>query len=162
MKGISKTLFVEFTSNFKINKMKSQNECVTNEITLMTTSENEVVTVTDNEIEQENKLENEENPVDEIQIAISELKVESSAQQEFKRSLEQFWTRDNTDASIFASKSSSICSSETLSTLASETELNTNRSKKRTKSKFKIPKSPSTINLRKVKSRYMDVFKQKD
>lgn len=79
----------------------------------------------------ENELENE----------ILELEKESMTQQEFERSLEQFWN----------------CEEEMSSRFTSETELGVKANKKK---KFRIPKSKSTLNFSNVKSRYLDVFKK--
>ncbi len=122
------------------------------------TSENETETVNDI---QRNENAVTENMVNETERELNELKSESIAQQVFERSLEQFWNSDEEEdekSTLINSEARSACSSD-LSRLTSETELDTNMSKKKAKSKFRIPKTRSTINFNKVKSRYMNVFK---
>lgn len=109
------------------------------------------------EIENENRIEGD--IVDDVEKEINELKQESMVQREFDQSLEQFWNHAEVESTIVNSRTFSTCSSENLSIFTSQTDLHTNVSKKKLKSKFKIPKTRSTINFNKVKSRYMDVFK---
>lgn len=148
-----------------------------NENTTATIDENLIETVQDNEIDNEqndNKTEAENrnriggDGVDEIENELTELKIESRLQREFEQSLEQFWNNDKVVAFI-DSETNTRCTSATSSMFnseiptarfTSETELETSNANKRKKSKFRIPKSRSTLNFNHVKSRYMDVFKK--
>lgn len=134
-----------------------------------TTIENKIETENENKTELENRNWIEEDIDDKIEKEVTELKIESMAQEVFERSVEQFWDNDAIVLSSSSSESPSRCHSETLSTFDSEASLRFNpenevsakATKKKVKSKFRIPKSRSTMNYSSVSSRYMDVFVKK-
>lgn len=137
--------------------------------TITTTTENEIENGNEIKTELENRNMTVEDIDDQIEKEITELKMESMAQEVFERSLEQFWDDELVVPSTNNLGSPSECHSDTRSLfnseeslrLTSETELSTSASKKKVKSKFRIPKSRSTTNYSSVRSRYMDIFVKK-
>lgn len=133
------------------------------------------MTTTENEETNANKMDEERRNLtkgdidDKIGREIAELKIESTTNEVFEKSLEQFWKYDEKETpSSCNSEILSRCNSENISKLnsqtpmrfTSETELGLQHNKKRVRSKFRIPKSKST-NYDNVPSRYMDVFYKK-
>lgn len=137
--------------------------------TITTTTENEIENGNEIKTELENRNMTVEDIDDQIEKEITELKMESMAQEVFERSLEQFWddelvvpsTNNLGSPSESHSDTRSLFNSEESLRLTSETELSTSASKKKVKSKFRIPKSRSTTNYSSVRSRYMDIFVKK-